>query len=88
MAEWDAIPYDQLVWGEKLGQGSFGLVMKGQPPLTTPSTDFLVKGADRRDSLLLACDGRDVPRHRHRHQGGAARRSPLLSDPTPQNVMG
>lgn len=29
MAEWDAIPYDQLVWGEKLGQGSFGVVMKG-----------------------------------------------------------
>ncbi|CDZ97076.1 kinase-like protein [Phaffia rhodozyma] len=27
--EWDAIPYDQIIWGEKLGQGSFGVVFRG-----------------------------------------------------------
>lgn len=30
--EWDAIPYEQIVWGEKLGAGSFGVVMKGASP--------------------------------------------------------
>lgn len=34
--EWDLIPFDQLVWGEKLGQGSFGVVCVR--PLALPCT--------------------------------------------------
>lgn len=72
--EFDYIPFEDIVWGQKLGSGSFGLVHRGKQSGSSLLLDDYCpsgkKGLAGRDHCLTARYGtcRNLSRYRHRDQ--------------------